>query len=128
MAQATSRIFLAAPQENILTISYPIHWGRAGMKALRASLMRMGFALVFFVAGLAGARAQALHLTVFSGTAQPCLQGNIPCTTGRAWVELTTWRLQVKPRELRICLLRRGLIDPVPPGKTSSSALVTATG
>ena len=70
MAQATSRIFLAAPQENILTISYPIHWGRADMKALRASLMRMGFALVFFVAGLAGARAQALHLTVFSGTAQ----------------------------------------------------------
>ena len=44
------------------------------MKVIRTSLMATGLVLALFVAGTAAARAQALHLTVFSGTTQLPLQ------------------------------------------------------
>jgi hypothetical protein len=44
------------------------------MKVIRTSLMAVGLVLALFVAGTAAARAQALHLTVFSGTTQLPLQ------------------------------------------------------
>jgi hypothetical protein len=44
------------------------------MKVIRTSLMATGLVLALLVAGTTGVRAQALHLTVFSGTAQLPLQ------------------------------------------------------
>ena len=40
------------------------------MKAIRASLTAAGLAVLLFAAGATGAGAQALQLTIFSGTAQ----------------------------------------------------------
>jgi hypothetical protein len=44
------------------------------MKVIRTSLVATGLVLALFVAGTIGVRAQALHLTVFSGTTQLPLQ------------------------------------------------------